>query len=563
MRPRYRTLTAAAALAAGLLAPAAAAQAGSGTIVVASAGSPASHVGELSIGFDATSTIDASGITALLYPAGSPTAAMTVTGFTQTSGPATGPGATVWTVTTPIAYGSGPGELPLGTYSIEVRASDQGGDTTDTPDAGTLAYLIQPLLTLSVNPTSYSLGQNVTLSGTDIGLYPDGSHQPLSQQLDFGGNLTTTDSAGSFSETVQAGIGASGTFLAGPRISAGVIGSMTTAPAYSNAVPVTIVKAPVRITETVTPSVLSPGQTASVFGSVSVEEGSTWQPMADVGLYVSIPGFWGRGVGPIWNATTDNSGSYAVSIQADLPRHYRIDLGDSPYSGPLSPWLSVTPATFTLAPEPVAVSERINAQTASTGRVQIWACETMTGASGPFYWPAPGPPRLDVQYAVSAAGPWRSLESAVPAVKEPDEWICAKAMLKAPGRSDFYRAASSGDATYTAGVSSKVQAAPLNKSNIHGFTVSPRSLKAGSQVKMSGQLSALTVANKIEILFRAAGSKRWRVIRRLSTHLDSSGNVIFAASIRMFRSGSIEARYNGGEFTAPCRSRVVYIRVTR
>ena len=213
LRTRVLTLSAVVAAAAGLSAPglaaAATATAASGLITVTSAGSPAASVGDLSIGLEATSTVGPASITASLYAAGATTPALTVTGFTQTGGPAAGAGATTWTVATPIPAGSGPGELPLGSYRIEVTAADDGGDTTDDSDAGTLAYLVQPAITLTVSPATVSYGQQVTISGTDTGLYPDGSHQPVvGQEVDFITQPSaTTNASGTFTFTVQAGIG--------------------------------------------------------------------------------------------------------------------------------------------------------------------------------------------------------------------------------------------------------------------------------------------------------------------------------------------------------------------
>jgi hypothetical protein len=551
---RVITLAAAIAAAAGLVGSAASARAASGEIVVASAGSPASHVGELSIGLDATSTINASALTAVLYPAGSTTAALTVTGFTQTSGPATGPGATVWTVTAPIPYGSGPGELPLGTYSIEVKASDQGGDSTDTTDAGTLAYLILPVVTLSVSPAAYSLGQNVTLSGTDIGLYPDGSHQPLGQQIDIDGTQTTTDPAGSFSETVRAGSDPAGLLLSGSRLSAQVAGSMTTAAATSNVVPVTNVKDPVRVTHTQTPGVVSAGGTVTIFGNASYQTGSGWLPLTNVG--VGILG--SRGVG--WGATTDSSGNYSVSgVAVDVPSRYGLVLSGLKDAA----WMSVGSMAVVIVPAGVRVADSITARMTTTGHVAIRACITING--GPVWWPAAAPlPAVHVQYAAAAAGPWRTLVSGAARFNGGFGWRCLLATPRKPSRAVFYRTVSSADTAYTAGGSRKTQAVPVAKTRIPNFGVSPSKVRAGHQVKVAGHLLGGIDTSKVEILFRPAGSDHWQIVRRLSLHTDSDTTpyTAFSAWIKMNRSGSFEARFAGGEFFRPCRSRIVFVRVT-
>jgi hypothetical protein len=558
MKYGYRTTAAGAVLAAaGLLVPAAVAQATSGTIVVSSAGSPASHVGELSIGLDATSTIDGPSITAVLYPAGSTTAAMTVTGFTQTSGPASGPGATVWTVTTPIPYGSGSGELPLGNYSIEVKATDQGGDSTDSTDAGTLAYLIEPVATLSVSPASYSFGQNVTISGTDIGLYPDGSRQPQQGAEIYSPDdelVTTTGSTGSFSVTVQAGIGLGGILDASSLSIEAQGDDLTTAAALSNAVPVTVVKDPVRVTQTQTPAVVSSGGTVTIFGTASYESGSTWLPLAKIGVEILGP----EGVG--WSTTADSSGSYTIGgVPASVPSRYPLVLSDVPNAD----WLATGSMAVVIVPIGVPVADSITPRMTTTGHVAIRACIAING--GPVWWPAAAPlPTLRVQYATSAAGPWRTLVSGAPRVNGGFGWRCLVATPKKPVRAVYYRTVSDADTAYTAGVSRKAQAIPVAKTRMLNFAVSPRSVRSGRRVKVSGHLLGGIDTSKVEILFRPAGSDRWRVVRRLSLHTDNDMTpyTAFSAWITMKQSGSFEARFARGEFFSASRSRAVSVRVT-
>jgi hypothetical protein len=559
LRRRAFTLAAAAAATAGLLIPAAAARAASGLITVTAAGSPASSVGQLSVSFDATSTVVPSSITAVLYPAGSSTAAMTVTSFTQTAGPGTGAGGTTWTVATPIPYGSGPGELPLGSYTIEVRASDQGGDSTDDTDAGTLAYLIQPSVALSVSPATYSYGQDVTFSGTDTGLYPDGSHQPVAGQvIEIDGQsyaAATTASDGSFSLALQAGVGEAGQILADQGADSDAVANATTAQVFSNLVSTTVVQDPVQISETVSPSVVTSGGTATISGTASFESGSTWLPLTNAPLEVWIPGDWGPGGEPaVWTATTDVSGNYQLSVPADVPRQYELQLTYSHYT----PWMSASPVLFAIAPVAVPVTDTINARTTGSGRVVLTACVAMTNPiGGPVYLAAVAPlPALQVQYAASAAGPWKTLLTAAP-----DSAGCHVATANSPGRSDYYRTVTDASTAYLAGVSAGLRATPPYRSTINDFAVSPRRLRAGRRVTVTGYLNAAgPEPEEVQILFRPAGSRHWHVVRRIKLSPYSND---FSASVRLTVSGDIEARYNGAEFALACRSRTVYVRVTR
>jgi hypothetical protein len=112
---------------------------------------------------EATTPVVPSSITAELYPSGNTTVpALTVSDFALTSGTNNGGSTTTWTVASPITQG----QLPLGTYSITVQASDTGGDSADASDIGTLAFVVYPALALSVSPTTDSYGQTVKLSGT-------------------------------------------------------------------------------------------------------------------------------------------------------------------------------------------------------------------------------------------------------------------------------------------------------------------------------------------------------------------------------------------------------------
>jgi hypothetical protein len=554
IRTRAFTLAAAAAAAAGLLIPAAAARAASGLITVTAAGSPASSVGQLSVSFDATSTVVASSIAAELYAPGASTPAMTVTDFTQTAGPGTGAGATTWTVATPIPYGSGPGELPLGNYTIEVQASDQGGDSTDDTDAGTLAYLIQPTVALSVSPATYSYGQEVTFSGTDTGLYPDGSDQPVAgQQISLFTEATaTTASDGSFSITLQAGVGLGAVlYLTGFDVEA--VPNATTAKAFSNGVQTTTVLDPVQFTETVTPSVVSSGAAATVSGTVSFESGSTWLPLPNIEVVVSLPQANPR-LAPQWDGTTDVSGSYTISVPTVVPSLYSV-LAESD-----SDWFTEgNAADFVIAPVDVPVVDQISARMTGSGQVQLGACVQMNADSvnaGPIYWPAAAPfPQLQVQYAASANGPWQALVTG-----QPDSSGCHDATVKAPGRSDYYRTVTAADTAYQAGASPAQQAVPAAKSSITDFAVSPRRLRAGQRVHVSGHLSAgdLPSAQEVQLLFRAAGSRHWRVVGR-----ERTSNFSFSFRVKVRVSGYIEVRWNGAEFTLPCQTRSVYVRVRK
>ncbi len=554
---RLVTCGAAMAVAAGLSVPAVAARASSGLITVTSASSPASSVGDLSIGLEATSTVSPASITAILYAAGAATPALTVTGFTQTGGPATGAGATTWTVESPIPSGSGPGELPLGSYRIEVKAADQGGDTTDDADAGVLAYLIQPTVTLTVSPAAYSYGQQVTISGTDTGLYPDGSEQPVEgQQIELDSQpyaSATTAPDGSFSFSAQAGFGPLGALLGAGSVQAWAAPDATTAPAYSDYVPITVERDQARMTGTRTPNVVKSGGMVTFAGTVSYENGSTWQPLTGTTVNLQIS-FAPLGA-DTWDATTDQSGHYTFTVRADLPEHYTVDVGSN---GLDTTWFYATAASFTVVPVDVPVSVRLGARMTGSGRVQLTSCVAMSNPrSEPVYLHAAAPlPTMRIQYARSKPGPWRTLATATRRGGG-----CRVVTVRVPGRPDYYRTVTLADTAYKAGASAAVRATPAAKSAITAFTAGPRKLRAGHRVKVTGRLTGTGTkpGQTVVLYFRQAGSGRWRVLGRVRI----SGRRTFSESARLYHSGDIEVRYGGAAFTRPCRSRIAYIRVTR
>jgi hypothetical protein len=553
LRTRVLTLSAVVAAAAGLSAPglaaAATATAAAGLIAVTSAGSPAASVGDLSIGLEATSTVDPASLTASLYAAGATTPALTVTGFTQTGGPATGAGATTWTVATPIPAGSGPGELPLGSYRIEVTAADDGGDTTDDTDAGTLAYLVQPAITLTVSPATVSYGQQVTISGTDTGLYPDGSHQPVvGQEVDFiTQSSATTNASGKFTFTVQAGIGQAGAALGLGPVFVHAVADATTAGSYSPSVPVTIQPVPVQFTRTLTPSVVQAGAPATLSGTVSFESGPDWLPLT--GTEVDVIDLTSRNPNPL-AVTTDPSGTYAFTLRTSLPTEYQLSVEDGD-----SVWFANDVQDFVIVPDGIQLSESVSARMTGTGRLQLTGCEfipalVVTG-------PAPAPyPTVHLEYAATASGPWHALASG-----KPGSTGCYTATVKVPGLTDFYRMATYSDPAYADGTSTAVRATPASKSAITAFTAGPRKLTAGRRVKVTGRLTGTGTkpGQTVVLYFKQAGSGRWRVIGRVRVSASRS----FSESARLYHSGDIEVRYGGAAFTRPCRSRVVYIRVTR
>jgi hypothetical protein len=189
------------------------------------------------------------------------------------------------------------------------------------------------------------------------------------------------------------------------------------------------------------------------------------------------------------------------------------------------------------------------------GRLSITGCASIPG----FKTDPPGAapyPTVHLQYAATTAGPWRGLASGKPGASG-----CYTTSVSAPGRSDYYRSFADSDTAYKGGAGTALQAIPASKSAITAFTAGPRKVRSGRRVKVTGRLTGTGTApgQAIVLYFRPSGSKVWRAIGRVKVTARST----FTESARLYHGGDIEVRYGGAAFTRPCRSRIVYIRVTR
>jgi hypothetical protein len=430
------------------------AMAQSGTLTVVSAGSPQAHAADLSVTLEDTSSeVIGSSISVGLYPPHSSTPALTLTDFTMTSGTnSSSGGISTWSETIPEA------QLQLGMYTIAVQASDTAGNDVDIMDAGTLAFIVYPTLTLSVSPTTVSYGQTVTVSGTDMGLYPDGSTGPVvGQEVIFPCDLPagTTDSSGNYSITLQAGIGAG--LCVGEEMEA--LANATTAFARSNGVTVKVVTDPLRLTGlSVSPATVSYPGGFSFSGTLSYEVGGTWRPWTGTAITVSPVNEFACDTciapGP-WGAVT-NDGSFKVTVPGPMaPDTYDV------YSQ-TEPWFADVSLSVTVRVDHVRmVSTSIKATLSKSGYVSVYACGQPDAELGDPPDMAPFP-RGTLEYSArSWRGPWKAVRGAsVKTTYGPPTHFngCDSAKAKAPGRSDYYRIVTPANAAYQAMSSAAIKA---------------------------------------------------------------------------------------------------------
>jgi hypothetical protein len=558
---------AACAVIAGALAVSLSAAAQAGDVVtVMSASSPATNPGLLSVVLESTTPVVQSSITAAMYPAASSSPALTVSDFTLTGGKNTGGTVTTWTVASPITTT----QLPLGTYSITVTASDTGGGKADAQDIGTLAFVIYPTVTLSVTPAQFSYGQDVTLSGTDIGTYPGGATSPLAgQQIEFAaGPDTVTSSAGSFSVTVQAGIGA-GDSLSNLGEYAAAEADATTAGATSAFVPTTVISDPVRLTGMTTdPAVVSYPDSFTISGTASYQSGGEWLAFGQQALTVSSvgsplnrngpPGFAGVTV------TTADDGSFTAAIPAPVgPDEYSFGAAEDSF---YSPWFSF-PAPVVVPVLHVPLTGEVFAWANTDGGVYLDPCLDLNVPGNTVVDPAAMAryPDVRLQAAKSARGPWTTVatkpKAGLPSGPPDTVQGCFQTTVRATRSRAYFRVLTAATSNYPAFTSMAAKVIPAGTAAIRGFLVTPRTLRAGAKVHVSGKLyvdGQPGTGMLVQILFRADGSRKWQL--KASVY-GSAADGSFSAAFAVRKAGSIEARYTGSLYQYGARSPAVAVRV--
>jgi hypothetical protein len=547
-----------------------AADASSGLITVVSASSPASSVGSLSIELESTTPIVPSSISAQLSSGGSNV--LTVSDFNLTAGSNTGGTVTTWTVATPITVA----QLPLGTYTIGVSASDTGGDTANVSDAGTLAFLVQPTITLAASPSAVSYGQTLTFSGTVMGLFPDGTEQPVADQpVSITPRIgATTDSGGQFTVSVQAGPATLGSVTSSDSFDA-EIDTPTVARGFSNSASITIIQDPVQFTAQLSSDAVSYGTPVTVRGEIRFESGNTWLPFAGATIGVSndmkdvFPGST-KDFAVNVSAAADASGDFTVALPVTGPELFTAGYDDQT---PGDPWFS-QPAAFKL-PMSVVLPDGLSGLKATltpTGGVSVAACLDIANpaATANYVNPVsliPDVPNVQFQYASSPTGLWKTLISAAPTAAGANSdgtAECYSGRATAPGTSDYYRAETDGSVNFQPATSSVVKAS-IDPTRFSRFTAAPSRLKAGHFVTVAGQLQQRAsgwrslARQKVQVIFRANGSKTWTVLRVLTTR--ASGG--FSARIKIRHDGTLSARYLGSHADLQCSARRIRIHIRK
>ena len=529
-------------LAAGSGIVAAAGDAGAATdqISIVSAGSPTSSVGDLTVVADSAVTITA--MTASLVPFNTADAAvlspvLTETGTTSTR---TSQTQSTWSVATPIAQS----QLPFGDYAIGVNVTFSDSTTASLPDVGVLAYGDQLTFSATSSTTVVSYDkQVVTVTGSVTALAPDGTSGPFANQsITMASSIESdttvpTDADGDFS--VKLSPHGAGWLEFEADVNSGSEG-------MSNPVDFTAQLDPVKMSVSLSAGTITYGSKVTATGTV------TYQPTPGGG-YAPLPG------NTVKIYKTQNPYTPAVSVTTNASGHFSLALpavaGDTTWTfdgGGVAgdPYLSQAS---------VKAAMKVNLPTAITGfhaslnrdwQLSYSGCVELARSMPGSYLK----PSLVIQYAASPKGPWRTLSVGAKlggACGNQGKRFTGSATT--PASYAYYRAYDRAvpsvggvEPGWTAASSPTVLAWKY-ADRISGLSVSPRSLSAGHNLTVKGQLQYYRSgwhdygSQLVYIVYRPAGKSTW--YWNVTAKTSSAGK--FSATFKDQGSATWSALYEG------------------
>jgi hypothetical protein len=557
-----RRLAFAAALAviAAAFSSAAAASAATDQFTVVSAGSPAAHVGDLTVVLDSTEPITAvtAGLTSTSQAAVD--MALSETGSAQ-DGP-TGITST-WSVPTPITVS----QLPLGTYQISLAVTFQDQSVQTDADAGDLAFLDEPQITLNADPaeTGYDYSPTINVSGNVAVLAPDGSTAPYAGSLLLStdgaavGQSLTTDSSGDFTAQLVDDSGA--TFI---QLAIGTPDGNAPLAAGTDRVALTPVIDPQRITAKLAQPTIRYGADDEITGTLSYlpfDTGSTYQPLGGqtIQVYNSIYSKFIYG-------TTNANGDFTIKLTDPVPAIYR--------------WLSST-WTVVAKSDP---GQFDSAQVVLPMTVQIPTAVTRFHVTLNRYWQLNYSGCLTLwyqvpdeftdfepvlQYAAGPNGPWHLLASKLPrsgACGFGNLWFSGSVI--APRNYAYYRVYYPGNTTTRGVYLASASASALEwkyEDQIAGLSVSPHVVGKNGRLTVKGRLEYYDSGwralpkQTVYIVFRQKGASTWYWIVTAKTN--ASG--YFAATVKdSVGSATWSAEFEGDGTHLATSPPGIYVRVS-
>ncbi len=526
--------------------------------ISASASSPPTSVGQLSISFTAATAV--TGFTAhIITASGTDVLDLPETAFTMTSSStASGSASSTWTLSNAITTS----QLLLGTYSITIDATDAGGDSVTGQPAGTLHYVIQPAVSLTASPAQLGYSSpSTTLSGTVTGQWPDGATGPVAGQQVLVTNsegkpeAAQTDSAGNFSTSVNY----ADTFTAS-------VSGNTLASASSALVTVTAVTTPTQLTASVSTTQTSSGQQVSVSGQLTYEPGTTWEGLGGMPVVVEAPGY-----PQLSTPVTAADGSFTATFTAAQTGPVLVYFNSPQYQESGSfPYLAPAEAeTGQITVDRQTSLTQFSASVLASKVVSVSGCVGIAslpaGTIGSFSG------TVTIQYSAGKTGPWHRL-GRITTLISPATSSCGIATVEAAYAGSFnvklarayYRASFAPQAgeNLLGSVSGPVLAWKY-LTQIASLKVPARRVAKGSNVTISGQLLQDTkrwgpyARQVVQIVYRKPGAKNSYSIVKVTTN--SAGK--FSATFRDTFTANWSVYYPGNATHFYCSSAGVKVTV--
>jgi hypothetical protein len=378
-------------------------------------------------------------------------------------------------------------QLPFDIYTISVVAQDSG-DGSATNFSTTLDWLIQPTITLSASPPSFSYGNpSVTFSGALSMVYPDGTvdtadvtGQQLYLEDQYSLQPVTTGAGGEYSITLNPPDDDADYYVK-------IYETPTIAPASSPQVYMAATVDPVEVTANVSATQLDYGQNLTISGVAEYNPGSGFVPLPDSTVEVYGGPYYDE-TGTTATATTNAEGQYVATFADDGPGSFYVYAGAVPGETGFAAEV-LAQASAVTANVNVALPVKI---TALRGSLSQFGILTLTGCLTAGNSDIPPALPLQVQYAAGPSGPWHALRTvhglgdntcgSAPVYGLPFDYKMPVAVAAA-----YYRLSYPGSKDYLPAVSGAVFEAKI-LTKITNFRISPRSVARNGLVTVSGRL---------------------------------------------------------------------------
>lgn len=559
MQRRRRVISALLSLSAALLGVAALPGSASAAvnISVISAGPAAGNPAVISVEADDANGLQISSMTVHLFSGTTDVWDSPLGDMAYASGPDSDQ---VWTATTPIAEGSGTGQLRPGTYTMTVDASDSSPETDNGlvptgPD--TLPFVwTGTALTASATALSFSNPTTATISGTLTGvvntsLAPAGiGGEPVllvdQTTSSTPAQIATTASDGSFSGT--AALNPADHYIVQVAADAANSVPATGSPTFTTSVTPDATRL---ISVTVAPAHLTYGKTGRLTGTAQYDNAGTWTALPSATVQVSV------GTHHLPPVQTDSTGGFSSAMPTKDGVAWQATIG------PVTPYLQSAQASGTLT---VAVPLTVRSFAASLSSGDSISASSCMQATVQGY----GAPKtaVELQYSTGPRGPWKDLGK----IRTGHSSSCDSSnesyftgSLSARLANAYYRADYVGDDHFQHVVSETVHAWKYLTS-IRSFTVTPHSVGTGGTITVSGQLwqqrgSWHTYGRQtVELRYRVGKTKTWSLLGSVRT--SASGKFTGRATVGPGRYDAIlDALYLGDKTHLRSQSSSVTIKV--